>query len=87
MNNKVTGAVLATAVAGFLLSAPAMAEPKAASTGKVKCAGIHSCKGNSDCRGNGNSKCKGHNKCAPYGWKYTSSEQACEDKGGKVYKR
>lgn len=67
MNKKVTGAWLATAVASFVLTAPAIAEPKA-STGKVKCAGIHSCKGNSDRKGNGNTKCKGHNTWAPYGW-------------------
>lgn len=87
LNKKVSGAVLATAVAGFLLSTPVLAESQSTSSSKVKCAGIHSCKGNSDCKGNGNSKCKGHNKCAPYGWKYTSSEEACKDQGGKVYKR
>ena len=85
MNKKVTGALLATAVASFVLTAPAIAEPKASSA-KVKCAGIHSCKGNSDCKGNGNAKCKGHNACAPYGWKYTSSAEACEKQGGEVFK-
>ena len=83
---KLTGALLATAVAGFVLSAPVAAENQPASSAKVKCSGIHSCRGNSDCKGNGNSKCKGHNACSPYGWKYTASAKDCKAQGGKIFK-
>jgi len=88
MKKSVKGAMFATAVASFVLNGCATADngsTTVAKATKVKCAGIHSCAGNSDCAGNGNAKCKGHNKCAPYGWKYTSSEAECKEKGGKVF--
>lgn len=86
MKKSMSSTMLATAVAGFVLSGCATAEKSAVAETKVKCSGIHSCAGNSDCAGNGNAKCKGHNKCAPYGWKYSASEKECTEKGGKVFK-
>jgi hypothetical protein len=83
MNTR--NAILASAVASLFLAAGARAEgtTKAASDGKVKCAGINSCSGKGSCASASNS-CSGKNGCGGKGWNHTASEKECTDKGGKV---
>lgn len=85
--NKLTGAVVASMVAGMFAS-NAFAADKAgtdakATSSKVKCSGVNECKGKGEC-GGPSSACAGHNDCKGKGWVTVDSEKACTDKGGKV---
>ena len=88
--NKVTGAVVASIVAGvFATNAFAADGAKAAKNdtkttiSKVKCTGVNECKGKGECSGEGHS-CAGHNECKGKGWVTVDSAKACTDKGGSV---
>lgn len=83
MSKKLTGAVLATAVAGLILSGQAMADEKAKNEGKVKCVGINGCKGTTACHTEGKNACSGKNECKGQGWIYTKDAKECDSKGGK----
>ena len=87
MNKRVTGAMLAVAVAALFASGKAMsAGDKAATPAKgVKCAGVNSCKGKGSCSGKDNS-CAGKNGCKGKGWVTVGSEKDCTAKGGTVVK-
>jgi uncharacterized membrane protein len=88
--NKVTGAVVASIVAGMFAAnafaadkgAAAAKDTKAAST-KAKCSGVNECKGKGECSGEGHS-CAGHNDCKGKGWVTVDSAKACTDKSGTV---
>jgi hypothetical protein len=88
--NKVTGAVVASIVAG-MFAATAFAADKAGTTkdagktttAKVKCSGVNDCKGKGECSGEGHG-CAGHNDCKGKGWVTVDSSKACTDKGGSV---
>ena len=82
---NVKNVLMASAVAGLFLSAPAMAKGKTQSktSSVVKCAGVNSCKGQGSCAGADNS-CKSHNECKGKGWVETASAKECAAKGGKV---
>lgn len=83
MNKKLTGTILAAAVAGFFASGQAIAdhqEQKQEAGEKVCCS--NSCKGKSACAGADHS-CAGKNACAGKGWVKSSAEQCAKD-GGKV---
>ncbi len=83
MNSKITGALVATAVAGLFIAGAAKAADEAPATGaKVKCEGINSCKGHGSCKGAGHG-CAGQNGCAGKGWVETTKEE-CAAKNGKV---
>ena len=78
-----TGAVLATAVAGMFVAGTAFAnEP--AKDAKVKCAGVNACKGHGKCHGAKN-ECAGKNGCKGQGWE-EMSEADCTAKHGTVAK-
>jgi len=83
---KVTGAILASMVAGIMISGKVMAEdtPTAAEA-KVKCSGINSCKGTSACHSADNA-CAGQNACKGKGWIEVNAKE-CTDKGGTVVKK
>jgi hypothetical protein len=86
--NKVTGAVVASLVAG-LFAANAVAADKAApakeTSTKVKCTGVNECKGKGECgSADGKHACAGHNDCKGKGWISMDSAKACTDKGGSV---
>lgn len=86
MNKKLTGAILATAVASFLVGGEVKAhEGHGAQTGKVKCSGINACSGKSACHTADNA-CAGKNACKGKGWLEVGNEKECTDKGGKVVK-
>src|SRR5438876_11415702 len=88
--NKVTGAVVASLVAG-LFAANALAADKGAkdakdtktTSAKVKCTGMNDCKGKGECNGDGHA-CAGHNDCKGKGWVTVADAKTCTDKGGKV---
>ena len=83
---KLTGAIIATAVAGLFLAGHGLAEEKAGEMtkeGKVHCMGINSCAGKGACKSADNA-CKGKNSCKGKGWLPTETEKECTDKGGKV---
>lgn len=86
--NKVTGAVVASVVAGLFASnafAAGKAAPKdtKAASSKAKCSGVNECKGKGECSAEGHS-CAGHNECKGKGWVTVDSAKACTDKGGTV---
>ena len=64
---KVTGAMLATAVAlTFMGSVVRAADTSGSATSQVKCVGGNSCKGQSACK-SAQSDCKGQNACKGQG--------------------
>ncbi len=83
MNSKITGALIATAVAGLFIAGTAKAgdEPPA-SARKVKCEGINSCKGHGACK-SADHACAGKNDCASKGWVWSSVTE-CNAKSGKI---
>lgn len=84
---KVTGAFVAAAVAGLMMTGKVMAtdgHDHKAADGKVHCSGINECKGKSACKG-ADHACKGSNSCKGKGVIETT-EADCKAKGGKVEK-
>ena len=86
---KLTGALVASAVAGLFLAGRAMSEEKKADQpakkseeAKVCCDGGNSCKGKGDCSSVEHS-CSGRNSCKGKGWVKVSSDE-CKKAGGKV---
>lgn len=79
--NKVLGSMLASAVAGFVVAAPVLAQHDAAPAEKMACQN-NSCKGKSSCKGFGNDSCKGKNACKGHGSVKAKDEAACTKKGG-----
>ncbi len=80
---KLTGAMLATAVAlAFMGSVVQAADSSAAPSSQVKCVGGNSCKGQSACKSASND-CKGQNGCKGKGYVMTPSAQECVAAGGK----
>jgi hypothetical protein len=80
---KITGAIMATAVAlAFMGSTARAADSSTATTAQVKCVGGNSCKGQSACKG-ASSDCKGQNSCKGKGYVMTPSAQECVAAGGK----
>ncbi len=84
MNKRLTGALVATAVASlFLAGHVSAAEPaKAAAAKMVKCTGVNACSGKGGCKGATNA-CKGKNGCKGKGWT-EMSDKDCAAKSGKV---
>jgi hypothetical protein len=84
MTMTTKGKMVAAAVAGMFLAAPALSQAAdaAATPAKVKCEGANSCKGSSSCKSASND-CKGQNGCKGKGWS-EMTEKDCKDKGGKV---
>jgi uncharacterized membrane protein len=84
---KKTGALIATVVAGLVLTGSLMAAtetmPKAMK-GKVKCMGVNACKGHGMCKSADNT-CKGMNSCKGKGW-VMKSQKKCTAKGGTMMK-
>src|SRR5258708_7769229 len=80
---KLTGAVMATAVAlAFMGSAVHAADSSTAAGAQVKCVGGNSCKGQSACKG-ASSDCKGQNACKGKGYVMTPTAKECMAAGGK----
>ena len=80
---KVTGALVATAVAGMFMAGHAIAADTTATVAaKVKCEGVNECKGKGQCAGAAHS-CAGKNECKGKGW-ITIEEKECTEKGGTV---
>lgn len=80
---KITGAMLATAVAlVFMGSAAQAADSSSSAPSQVKCVGGNSCKGQSACKG-ASSDCKGQNGCKGKGYVMTPSAKDCVAAGGK----
>ncbi len=86
MNRQITGALIATAVAGLLLTGQAGAQEGSSGekAAKVKCTGGNECKGKGSC-GTAEHSCAGQNACKGKGWIMTSDAD-CKAKGGKVEK-
>jgi hypothetical protein len=88
--NKMTGAVVASVVAG-LFAANAFAassttkdsKDSKTTSAKVKCSGVNDCKGKGECSQDDHG-CSGNNSCKGKGWVTMDSAKACTAKGGKV---
>lgn len=82
---RLTGTVLATAVA--LLFAGTIANAAGDSNGapQVKCVGGNSCKGQSACK-SASSSCQGQNACKGKGFVMAASVKECQTDGGKPEK-
>lgn len=80
---KLTGVMMATAVAlAFIGNTARAADTSTSTTAQVKCVGGNSCKGQSACKGASND-CKGQNACKGKGYVMTPSEKECVAAGGK----
>ncbi len=88
---KMSGALLASAVAGLMLagcsgtgakSASNEAGVKATKVGLFQCRGVNACKGKSSCK-TATSQCKGSNSCKGKGW-LPNSASNCMAAGGVV---
>lgn len=82
---KLTGAVLATAVAlAFIGNGVQAADSSSADSApaQVKCVGGNACKGQSSCQSASNS-CSGQNSCKGKGFVMSPSAAACVAAGGK----
>ena len=86
--NKVTGAVVASVVAGLFaasaFAATTSSKDSKSTSSKVKCAGVNDCKGKGECS-QADHSCAGNNGCKGKGWVTMDSEKACKAKGGTVY--
>jgi hypothetical protein len=86
---KLTGAVLATAVAlmfvGNAMADDTSSSSSGAASAQVKCVGGNACKGQSACK-SASSSCKGQNACKGKGYVMTSSTKDCQTAGGRVSK-
>jgi uncharacterized membrane protein len=83
--SKVTGAMLATAVALIFagnVQAADTSSPAPAASSQVKCVGGNSCKGQSACQ-SAQSSCKGQNACKGKGYVITPTAKECVAAGGK----
>ena len=84
--SKVTGAMLATAVAlifaGNVAQAADSSSPAPAAASQVKCVGGNSCKGQSACQ-SAQSSCKGSNACKGKGYVMMQTAKECIAAGGK----
>ena len=76
------GKLVAAAVAGMFLAAPAFAQAANAGDAKVKCEGANSCKGTGSCKSASND-CSGKNGCKGKGWVEATTKE-CKDKKGTV---
>jgi len=86
MDNRIKGALIATAVAGLFAAGTAFADEAAGGTAtEVKCLGVNECKGTSECGVPDGHSCHGANGCKGKGW-IKLSEKDCKDKGGTVLK-
>ena len=82
--SRLTGAVLAAAVALSFMGGVAMAADDSAAAGsQVKCVGGNACKGQSACK-SAASDCKGQNACKGKGYVMMSSTKECMTAGGKA---
>ena len=82
---KLTGAMLATAVALIFAGNAAYAADSSDSTAaasQVKCVGGNACKGQSACQ-SAESSCKGRNSCKGKGYVMTPTAKECVAAGGK----
>ena len=82
---KLTGAMLATAVALIFAGNAAYAADSSDSTAaasQVKCVGGNACKGQSACQ-SAESSCKGRNCCKGKGYVMTPTAKECLAAGGK----
>jgi hypothetical protein len=80
---KLTGAVMATAVAlAFMGSAVRAADSSMSGSSQVKCVVGNSCKGQSACK-SAQSDCKGQNACKGKGYVMTPGAKECVAAGGK----
>lgn len=88
MNKKLTGALVATAVAGLFLAGNSFAQATGTSAAAakeaktVKCWGGNECKGKGSCKGEANA-CAGKNGCKGKAW-INTTEADCKAKGGTV---
>lgn len=82
--NKVFGSMVASVVAGFVVSAPVLAQHEEAAkpaAEKMACQN-NTCKGKAGCKGFGNDSCAGKNACKGHGSVKAKDEAACKKKGG-----
>ena len=78
---RLTGAALAMAAAGLLMTAAVT--PAIAQEGKkIHCEGVNVCKGHNDCK-NAKNACKGQGACKGKGFVSMTKEQ-CANIGGTV---
>jgi len=84
IRTKLTGAMLATAVALIFAGNGVYAADSSDSTAasQVKCVGGNACKGQSMCQ-SAQSECKGQNACKGKGYVMTPSAKECVAAGGK----
>lgn len=82
---KLTGAVLATAVALAFTTATAKAADQPNPSSQVKCVGGNACKGQSACK-TASSSCQGQNSCKGKGWVMSASADECSKAGGQAEK-
>ncbi|MFZ0678404.1 hypothetical protein [Candidatus Binatus sp.] len=87
MRAKITGAMLATAVAlifagNAVQAADSIDSSAAAASSQVKCVGGNACKGQSLCQ-SAESSCKGANACKGKGYVMTPTAKECIAAGGK----
>ncbi|MFY0104377.1 hypothetical protein ABTP95_21515, partial [Acinetobacter baumannii] len=78
---EMLGALVATAVAGMILSAPAIAETATGAYGKAEMYCSNGCKGTSACGGHGNDNgCMGSNTCKGHGFLEVKDAAECKTK-------
>ena len=80
---KLTGVMMATAVAlAFMGNTARAADSSTSTTAQVKCVGGNACKGQSLCQ-SAESSCKGSNSCKGKGYVMTPTAKECVAAGGK----
>jgi len=82
---RLTGAVLATAVALMFAGTVANAAGDSSGAPQVKCLGGNACKGQSACK-SASSSCQGQNSCKGKGFVMSASIKECQAAGGKPEK-
>lgn len=86
--NKAFGSLVSTAIAGLMVSSPALASShdKKAPTGAAKDAAMacqnNTCKGHATCKGFGNASCSGKNECKGHGTLKAKNEAECTKAAG-----
>ncbi len=83
IETKTGAALLASAVAGLLMTATLSTQASAGGGEKVKCYGVNKCKGTGACGGKGHS-CAGENACKGQGFLKMDEETCLKIEGGRL---
>ena len=83
IEGKNTAALVASAIAGLLMTAGVTTTAAADDGDSVRCYGVNKCKGTGECGGKGHS-CAGENSCMAQGYLNMDKDTCLKIEGGRL---